>query len=40
MPNYEAYIELGGVLDLPRAQDVTHLAVRIANNVPHFDPDN
>lgn len=38
--NYEAHVELGGVLDLPRAADITHLAVRVANKVPHFDPDN
>ena len=37
---HEAWAELGTIPDVPRANDIRHIAIKVANNVPHFDPDN
>ena len=36
----EAWAELGTIPDVPRANEIRHVAFKVANNVPHFDPDN
>lgn len=36
---FEAHRALGKIPDFPRADAVQHIALRVANNVRHFDPD-
>ena len=36
--SYEAAVALQTIPDVPRASEVKHLALRIGNRHPHFDP--
>lgn len=40
--DYDADVsyEIGSIPDVPMANRINHVAIRIANNVPRFDPDS
>ncbi len=33
-----AWREIGSIPEVPRADEIKHIAVQISNTVPHFDP--
>lgn len=35
----EAWAELGTIPNVPHANEIRHIAIKVANNVPHFNPD-